>query len=262
MNKLAALALFAGSVLSVYAQDSESSRLKDSYRVGQAVMVAPDREIGSMPARPVAWSPRHLRFPRRFLAPLRSNPFLVSSAKPCNIGLAQTLAARDLSAYDSRQVCAPRPTLVDRSRIVVMQLRTAHSGPLSHHWLELESSYGKVTIGYGPATLPFIDAGQVSLQDGYGNIERISGIYPVPVIGPPPIGYHYARAPGDGRPLGKPVSLTVGQADALIQKMRSRKFVGPYIPLFHDCRTFTCSTLAKVQGHSSLFCYLLFKGYW
>ena len=133
---------------------------------------------------------------------------------------------------------------------------------MSHHWLELESSHGQVTIGFGPATLPFIDAGQISLQDSYGNIERFSGMHPLPVLGLPPLSYRYAKAPGAGRAIGKPISMTIAQADDLIQKERHRKFVGPYIPLFHDCRTFACTVQAHAKGRSSMPCYLLFKGYW
>ena len=53
--------------------------------------------------------------------------------------------------------------------------------------------------GYGPATVPFIDAGQISLQDGHGNVEGISGMHPIPIIGLPPLNYRYAKAPGSPR---------------------------------------------------------------
>ena len=147
-------------------------------------------------------------------------------------------------------------------RAVIFELRALHGGPFAHHWLQVESSIGAVTLGFGPATVPFIDAGQISLQDRYGNIERISGMHPVPVLGLPPLSYRYAKTPGAGHPLGKPIPLTVAQADVLIQKIRRHKFVGPYVPIFHDCRTFACSVQAAAQGRSSLPCYLLFRGYW
>jgi hypothetical protein len=156
----------------------------------------------------------------------------------------------------------PPPEIENPSRIVALQVRALHGGPLAHHWLQVESSGGTVTIGFGPATLPFVDAGQISLQDSYGNIERISGMHPLPVLGLPPLNYRYAKAPGAGHPLGKPTPLTVAQADALIQKARNHKFVVPYIPIFHDCRTFACSLQAAAKGHSSLPCYFLLKGYW
>ena len=148
------------------------------------------------------------------------------------------------------------------NRVVSLQLRGSYGGPFAHHWLEVESSRGRVALGFGPATLPFIDAGQVSLQDTYGNIERISGMHPLLVLGLPPLNYRYAKAPGSGHVTGKPTPLTVAQADALIEKMRHRKFVGPYVPIFHDCRTFVCSVQASARGRSSLPCYVLFKGYW
>jgi hypothetical protein len=40
------------------------------------------------------------------------------------------------------------------------------------------------------------------------------------------------------------------------------KFIFPYIPIFHDCRTFVCAVQSSVRGKSTLPCYLLFKGYW
>ncbi len=198
---------------------------------------------------------------RRLIAPLRSHPFLQESATPCSLGLVNCFTpdsgqpALDLSNLE------PALLITDPTRLVMLQLRAQHGGPFSHHWLEVESSKGEVTIGYGPATVPFIDAGQISLQDTYGNIERISGMHPFPPLGMPPLGYRYAKVPGSGHPIGKPIALTIAQADALVGKEGHQKFVGPYIPFFHDCRTFACSVQAHAQGSSSLPCYLLFKGY-
>jgi hypothetical protein len=156
----------------------------------------------------------------------------------------------------------PVASIDDPDRPVTLELRTQHRGPFCHHWLQTQSSHGEVTIGYGPATIPFIDAGQISLQDSYGNIERISGMHPIPMMGLPPLSYRYAKAPGSGHLVGKPIPMTLAQSDSLIQKEREHKFVGPYIPIFHDCRTYTCTVQAAARGRSSLPCYLLFKGYW
>jgi hypothetical protein len=150
----------------------------------------------------------------------------------------------------------------DSGRPVMLQLRADHGGTLGHQWLELESRGGGMTIGFGPATLPFIDSGEVSLQDRYGNIKWISGMHPLPWLALPPVKYHYARSPGEGHAVGKPIPLTGAQAEALIRKLQHLKFVGPYIPIFHDCHTFTCAVQASAQGHSTLPCYLLFKGQW
>lgn len=204
---------------------------------------------------------RESKFLHRLLAPLRSNPFRVDNSRPCGLGLAtcflpETADPVAHSAFD------PIKTEPDPSRVVTLELRTQHRGPACHHWLQTESSIGPVTLGYGPATVPFIDAGQISLRDGHGNIERITGMYPIPILGPPPANYHYAKVPGSGHIIGKPVELTLAQADALIQRERKHKFVGPYVPFFHDCRTYTCTLLAGAKGRSSLPCYLLFKGYW
>jgi hypothetical protein len=208
----------------------------------------------------VPWPVRVLH---RLVAPFRSNPFLLESATPCGLGFAACfLPNSSPEPTVAASKFEPAPETGNPSRIVTLQLRALHGGPLSHHWLEVESSRGKVTIGFGPATVPFIDAGQISLQDGYGNIERISGMHPFPVLGMPPLHYRYAKAPGAGHPLGQPISLTVAQADALVRKARNHKFVGPYVPIFHDCRTFACTVQAAAQGRSSLPCYFLFKGYW
>jgi hypothetical protein len=200
---------------------------------------------------------RSVKILHRLLAPFRSNPFLQSSASPCGIGLATCFSpAPSLPEFELE--------LADDEshRPVMLELRTAHRGPFAHHWLELESLLGRMTVGFGPATLPFIDAGQVSLQDRYGNIQRISGMHPLPWLALPPINYRYARAPGEGRVTGKPILLTLPQSEVLVHKLQHVNFVGPYVPLFHDCRTFACAVQAEAQGHSAIPCYLLFKGYW
>jgi hypothetical protein len=201
---------------------------------------------------------------RRLLAPFRSNPFLVDSSRPCGLGFATCFLPSDSSQprKPAASAFAPASFIADPTRVVALELRTQHRGPFCHHWLQIESSHGQVTLGYGPATVPFIDAGQISLQDGFGNIERISGMHPIPMMGLPPLSYRYAKAPGSGHLIGKPIQLTLAQSDALIGKEREHKFVGPYIPIFHDCRTYTCKVQASAKGQSSLPCYLLFKGYW
>ena len=207
-------------------------------------------QAGETPHRPV-------KVLHRLLAPFRSNPFLQSSASPCGIGLATCF-----SPAPSLPDFGPKLAAEDSHRPAMLELRAAHRGPFAHHWLELETLTGKMTIGFGPATLPFIDAGQVSLQDRYGNIKRISGMHPLLWLALPPINYRYARAPGEGHITGKPIRLTMPQSEALVHKLQHPKFVGPYVPIFHDCRTFACAVQASVQGHSAIPCYLLFKGYW
>ena len=137
-----------------------------------------------------------------------------------------------------------------------MLIRGSHGGPLAHHWIEVEGSQGPVTIHFGPATIPFIDMGQISVLDSHGDLETEPRFHFLAEH------YEYAKAPGSGQILGKPLKLTLAQADALIQKERHHRFIGPYIPIFHDCRTFVCSVQASVQGKSTLPCYLLLKGYW
>ena len=197
---------------------------------------------------------------RRFLAPLRSNPFLQSSVGPCRLGIASCFSPASTMA--ARTEFEFRLDDEDSDQPVILQLRTDHGGPFAHHWLVLDGEEGGITIGFGPATLPFIDSGQISLEDDYGNIQWISGMHPLPWLALPPIKNHYAGSPGEGRIIGEPIRLTAAQSEVLIRKLQHRRFVGPYIPLFHDCRTFACATLASAQGHSNLPCYLLFKGHW
>jgi hypothetical protein len=196
----------------------------------------------------------------RLLVPLRSNPLSQSTVSPCGLGLSHCFSSA--LAVPSPTEFGFKLTPEDSHRPVMLELRTDYRGPLAHRWLELESQQEKMTIGFGPATLPFIDSGQVSLQDSYGNTKRISGMHPLPWLALPPINYHYARSPGEGRIIGKPILLTMAQSEVLTHKLLHLKFVGPYVPIFHDCRTFACAVLASAQEHSALPCYLLFKGYW
>jgi len=221
--------------------------------------------VGLMCAAPIhaQTTSRESKILHRLLAPLRSNPFRVENSRPCGLGFASCFLPSDSVHPDvARSALDRTPPIQDPSRVVTLELRTQHAGPFCHHWLQTETSIGRVTLGFGPATIPFIDAGQISLQDGHGNIERISGMHPIPIIGLPPLNYRYAKAPDSGHSIGKPIPLSVAQADALIQKERRHRFVGPYVPFFHDCRTYTCTVLAAAKGKSSLPCYLLFKGYW
>jgi hypothetical protein len=198
---------------------------------------------------------------KRFLAPFRANPFVVNTSRPCDLGFANCFVPSNGAAPAPSPFEQKAPT-EDPSLQVQMEMHAYRRGPVWHHWLELTTSHGRVTLGFGPATLPFIDSGQISLQDSYGNIERLSGMHPLPVMGLPPINYSYAKPPGAGHIMGKPINLTLAQADALVQKERHHKYVGPYIPIFHDCRTYVCGVQASARGKSRLPCYLLFKGYW
>jgi len=177
-------------------------------------------------------------------------------AGSCGDGLANCFLSDDSSPALSHDAAASDYSLVSPTlRVVNMYVRTLHGGPFAHHWIEVGSSRGEVTIGYGPAALPFIDAGQISVWDEHGNIEK-TGMHFIST------GFNYAKPPGSGRVVGKPIQLTVAQSDALIARQSRRKFLFPYIPIFHDCHTFVCTVKASVQGKSTLPCYLLFKGYW
>ncbi len=207
-------------------------------------------------------APWPLKLLQRLVAPFRSNAFLQERATPCSLGFASCILPRDSQRTKGVSELLWERGSEDPSRVVTLQLRALHGGPFAHHWVEVETSRGKVTLGFGPATVPFIDAGQISLQDSHGNVERLSGMHPLPILGLPPLNYRYAKAPGAGHAVRKPIRLTIAHADALVEKTRHPRFVGPYIPIFHDCRTFACTVQAGVQGRSSLPCYLLLKGYW
>jgi len=120
-------------------------------------------------------APWPVKFLRRLIAPFRAHPFLQSRSSPCNLGFANCFLPD--ASERTAQFSDPATNEIDTSRVVSLELRALHRGPMAHHWLEVESSHGRVTLGFGPATLPFVDAGQISLQDSYGNIERISGMY-------------------------------------------------------------------------------------
>lgn len=175
----------------------------------------------------------------------------------CAVELTNCFVSDDsVTADSSTEAGKYSPALAMSSRVVTMELRASHGGPFAHQWLEVEGSQGRVTLGFGPAILPFIDFGEISVRDDRGNAKRIAGLHLFS------INYGYAKGPWSGRLIGAPIQLTIAQADALIEKVRHRHFFIPYIPLFHDCRTFACATQATARGKSTLPCYFLFKGYW
>jgi hypothetical protein len=177
-------------------------------------------------------------------------------ATPCAVGFANCIFAGNRPPVYAGEASASLPATSGISRTVNLYIRASHGGPFAHHWVEVESSRGDVTIGYGPATFPFIDLGQISVRDTQGNVEKMSRIHLFSWH------YNYAKVPGSGRVVGQPIPLTVAQSDALIEKQRHRRFIPPYIPIFHDCRTFVCTIQATMRGKSTLPCYFLFKGYW
>jgi hypothetical protein len=216
-------------------------------------------------AQQVATHPWPVKILQRLLVPFRSNPFSQSSVRPCRPD--STTCFSSTSAEPPRREFEPdlapqNSSRQDPNHPALLIVRTGFRGPLAHHWLELDAPDGDMTFGFGPATLPFIDSGEVSLFDRYGNTKWISGMHPLPWLALPPVKYRYAPAPGEGIIVGKPIPLTTAQSQALTRKLLHMRFVGPYIPIFHDCRTFTCAMQASAQGHSTVPCYLLAKGYW
>ena len=134
--------------------------------------------------------------------------------------------------------------------------RSGRGGLFAHHWIEVQTSTGSFTLGFGPALIPFIDRGQITIEDVYGHIEWRYMLHPFSLH------WNFARAPGMGRNIANIAYLPISRADALVENQRHRHPLLPYIPFFHDCRTYVCTVQASTQGKSSLPCYLLLKGYW
>ena len=143
-----------------------------------------------------------------------------------------------------------------RPGLVPVAFRSGRGGLLAHHWIEVQTSRGSFTLGFGPALIPFIDRGQITVEDRYGHIEWRYLLHPLSLH------WNFARAPGIGRNIGNVIYLPISRADALVDKQRHRRPILPYIPFFHDCRTYVCTIQASTQGKSTLPCYLLLKGYW
>lgn len=125
----------------------------------------------------------------------------------------------------------------------------------SHRWLEVQTSTGEVTLGFGSALLPFIDRGQITVEDNQGREQHKF----FPHI---PLYLDFGRSPGSGREIAPTVYVPVSRADQIVEQQRHRRFLFPYIPLIHDCRTYVCAMQASIAGKSKLPCYVLFKGYW
>ena len=226
---------------------------------GSAFAQTVDSGTGSTPptAKKVWW--------RYIITPFRPNPSPYISRKPCGLGFVSCLTPAGEPDWHSLGSEFPSLSIKDEerdSRKIILYARTDSRGPFSHHWLEMETSIGLVTIGFGPATIPFIDSGQISLQDSNGNIERISGNHPILPLTLPPVNYRYARHPGEGKIFGKPIEISIGQADEIVRKIRSQKFIFAYTTIFNDCRTFVCKTQEQAKGRSGILCHLLLKGYW
>lgn len=140
--------------------------------------------------------------------------------------------------------------------MVPVSFRSGKGMLFSHQWLEIETSNGPVTLGFGSALLPFIDRGQVTIQDAYGQVEHEYALSLLPFY------LNFGRAPGMGKNIDKVIYVPVARADEIVEQQRHRRFIFPYIPLFHDCRTYVCAMQATIAGKSKLPCYFLLKGYW
>lgn len=145
--------------------------------------------------------------------------------------------------------------LANSSGLVPVQVRMSNvAGPLGHKWVQVGTGENAVTIGYGAANFPLADSGQVVITDRRG-VETVSRWHLFPFHLPP------AELPDRGHTVGPPVYVSVEQAQTFIVQQRRRRFLFPYVPLFHDCHTYACKLMANAQGESALPCYLLFKGH-
>ena len=146
-------------------------------------------------------------------------------------------------------------TSLEANRLAPVAFRSGRGGLFAHHWVEVQTSTGSYTLGFGPALIPFIDRGQITVEDRYGHIEWRYLLHPFSLH------WNFARAPGIGRNIATVAYLPISKADALVENQRHRHPMLPYIPFFHDCRTYVCTVQASTQGRSRLPCYLLLKGY-
>ena len=167
----------------------------------------------------------------------------------CPIGLARCFAPSDDTANYS-EAFAP---LATTPGMVVLQVRKAMiGGPFAHKWVQVGTADDAVTIGYGAANIPIIDAGQIVITDNK-SVDVVSKWHLFPWHVTP------AERPGAGRLVGGPILVTDAKAQKLVTEESRHRFVAPYIPLFNDCHTYVCAVTAKAQGKSTLPCYLFFK---
>lgn len=170
----------------------------------------------------------------------------------CSSGLTRCFHSGDSELGDSES----DESLANPVEQVTLQVRKAMwGGPFAHKWVQVGMSDDAVTVGYGPANFPFVDAGQVLVVDKKG-AELVSKWHL--------FHWHFtpAERPGAGRPIGKPILVSAAQAQSLVARERRHRLVPLYIPPFYDCHTFVCALTASAQGKSTVPCYLFFKGHW
>lgn len=169
----------------------------------------------------------------------------------CPIGLARCFAPGGDSANDSEPAATPTVTL----GMIALQVRKAMiGGPFAHKWVQFGTGDDAVTIGYGAADIPIIDAGQIVVTDNT-SVDVVSKWHLFPWHVTP------AERPGAGHLVGNPILVTQARATELITRQTRHRIVAPYIPLFNDCHTYVCAVTARAQGKSTLPCYLFFKGH-
>lgn len=184
-----------------------------------------------------------LLVPVRSLAQRRGNP-LSSEVAP-------SYRSGNPDPYDLEATAM----LANTSGLVPVQVRMAYTGgPFAHKWIQIGHGDNAITFGYGAANFPLVDAGQVVVADRHG-VELVSRWHLFRGHITP------AEGPDRGHPVGKPVFLTVAHAQKLIWQQRRHRFLMPYIPLFHDCHTYTCEIMASAQGKSVLPCFLFLKNH-
>ncbi len=142
-----------------------------------------------------------------------------------------------------------------QTRLVPIAFRTGKGMIFPHRWLEIQTSSGAVTLGFGSALLPFIDRGQVTIEDAQGRVQHQYALHALPFY------LNVERPPGIGKDI-QVIYVPEARANEIVEQQRHRRFIFPYIPLFHDCRTYVCAMQATIEGKSKLPCYLLLKGYW
>jgi hypothetical protein len=166
-----------------------------------------------------------------------------------------TNSAHLLSGNDAAVSSSPVVSPTPGSAMVPIAFRGGKGMLLSHRWIEVQTSNGPVTLGFGSALLPFVDRGQITVQNAEGQVEHKYALHFVPPLS-------FGRAPGMGKDITQTLYVAQTRADQIVNEQRHRRFIFPYVPFLHDCRTYVCAMQATIQGKSKLPCYLLLKGYW
>ena len=99
-------------------------------------------------------------------------------------------AADDLRRESPAAPINPKSPEASCLGLASVAFRSGRGGLFAHHWVEVQTSRGSYTLDFGPALIPFIDRGQITVEDRYGHIEWRYLLHPFSLH------WNFARAPG------------------------------------------------------------------